>query len=157
MTLSRDPALDLSVSRIIKAPRAAVWNAWTDPRSFEQWWVPAPSRARVVEMDLRPGGGFVTEISEDGGDFRPHMSACFLAIDEGERIVFTTALLGGWRPVEQPLVLTALITMQDHPDGTQYIACAMHRDSTDRATHEELGFHDGWNLVIGQLARLVEA
>src|SRR4051812_26757360 len=46
------PELDLTVSRIIRAPRAAVWSAWTTPASFEQWWVPAPARARVERMEL---------------------------------------------------------------------------------------------------------
>ena len=34
MINSAHPELDLTVSRIIKAPRSAVWNAWTDPASF---------------------------------------------------------------------------------------------------------------------------
>ncbi|MCY1077070.1 SRPBCC domain-containing protein [Archangium lansingense] len=55
-----NPELDLTISRVIKAPRAAVWRAWTDRASFEQWWVPAPARCKVLEMDLRPGGAFVT-------------------------------------------------------------------------------------------------
>ena len=33
-------------------------------------------------MELRPGGSFVTQISENGGDFMPHLDACFLAIDD---------------------------------------------------------------------------
>ena len=55
MTRAPDPQLDLTISRIIKAPRAAIWRAWTDPRSFEQWWIPEPLQCRVIEMDLRPG------------------------------------------------------------------------------------------------------
>jgi len=39
-----DPTRDLQISRVIKAPRRTVWRAWTDPASFEQWWVPAPAR-----------------------------------------------------------------------------------------------------------------
>ena len=31
-----NPELDLTLGRVIKASRAAVWNAWTDPRSLEQ-------------------------------------------------------------------------------------------------------------------------
>jgi uncharacterized protein YndB with AHSA1/START domain len=114
MTEAFNPKLDLSMSRIIKAPRAAVWAAWTDPAKFEQWWIPAPARCKVGEMDLRPGGGFVTLISENGGDFTPHLDACFLAVDKLERIVFTNALVGGWRPAEQPF-MTAVITLNDHP------------------------------------------
>lgn len=149
------PDLDLTISRVIKAPRAAVWSAWTDAASFEQWWVPAPARCRVVEMDLAPGGAFVTQISENGGDFAPHLSGCFLAVDELERIVFTNALVGGWRPAEQPF-MTAVITLRDHPMGTEYVAHVMHKNDADRRMHEELGFFDGWGTVIEQLARLAE-
>jgi uncharacterized protein YndB with AHSA1/START domain len=149
------PELDLTISRVIKAPRQAVWSAWADPASFEQWWVPAPARCRVEEMDLRPGGALVTRISENGGEFMPHMSACFLAIDELERIVFTDSLVGGWRPAERSF-MTAIITLRDHPMGTDYVAHVMHRSNADRNMHEEMGFYDGWGTVVEQLARLVE-
>jgi uncharacterized protein YndB with AHSA1/START domain len=150
-----NPDLDLTISRIIKAPREAIWRAWTDPRSFEQWWVPQPAKCRVVDMELRPGGAFTTEISEDGRDFGPHISGCFLAVDDLERIVFTNALVGGWRPAEEPFI-TAVITLKDQPMGTEYTAYAMHKSGADRAMHEKLGFHDGWGTVIEQLAVLVE-
>ncbi|MEX1078298.1 MAG: SRPBCC family protein [Homoserinimonas sp.] len=156
MTTSVHPELDLTISRIIRAPRSAVWSAWADPASFEQWWVPAPEVCRVRDMDLRAGGSFRTEISQDGSQFAPHITGCFLAIDELERIVFTDALVDGWRPAETSFV-TAVITMTDHPDGTEYIATAMHRNIADRNQHEQLGFHDGWGTVIRQLAHLVES
>lgn len=155
MRQGTDPTLDLTVSRIIAAPRAAVWNAWAHPASFERWWVPAPQLCRVREMELRPGGSFRTEISERGAEFGPHLTACFLAVDELERIVFTDALLGGWRPAESSF-MTAVIEMKDHADGTEYSATAMHRDPADRDEHERLGFHDGWGTVTEQLAKLVE-
>lgn len=155
MAQSPDPDLDLTMSRIIKAPRASVWRAWTDRARFEQWWVPAPARCKVVDMNLAPGGAFVTRISEDGGDFVPHLDACFLAVDDLSRIVFTTALVGGWRPAENPF-MTAIITLSDHSAGTQYAAHVMHRSTADRNMHAEMGFHDGWGTVAEQLARLVE-
>lgn len=52
--------------------------------------------------------------------------------------------------------MTAVITMQDHPLGTEYVANVMHRNTADRNTHEELGFHDGWGTVTRQLAELTE-
>lgn len=150
------PDLDLTVSRVIRAPRQDVWAAWTDPARFEQWWVPAPEVCRVREMDLRAGGAFRTELSQDGVEFGPHIDGCFLAVDELERIVFTDSLVAGWRPAAQPF-MTAVITFRDHPDGTAYGATAMHRDVADRDRHERLGFHDGWGTVTRQLAELVEA
>jgi uncharacterized protein YndB with AHSA1/START domain len=155
MTSSFDPSRDLTISRVIKAPRAAVWRAWTDRASFETWWVPAPARARVVEMDLRPGGALVTHISEDGGEFVPHVVGCYLAVENLEKIVFTDTLVGGWRPAESPF-MTAIITFADHPQGTDYAAHVMHSSKADRDKHEQLGFREGWGTCIEQLARLVE-
>ncbi|MNJ75998.1 hypothetical protein D3C77_731960 [compost metagenome] len=52
--------------------------------------------------------------------------------------------------------MTAIITLKDHADGTDYAAHVMHRSNADRTMHEEMGFYDGWGTVIGQLAGLVE-
>jgi uncharacterized protein YndB with AHSA1/START domain len=35
MSATPDPDLDLTMSRVIKARRADVWNAWTDRERFE--------------------------------------------------------------------------------------------------------------------------
>lgn len=148
--------LDLTVSRIIRAPRTRVWEAWTTPSQLEQWWVPKPATARVVDLDLRPGGSFVTEISETEETFGPHIAGCFLDVVDGERLVFTNALTAGWRPATDPFI-TAVITFADHPDGTEYLATVMHKDAATAAQHVELGFHDGWGTVTRQLAELVEA
>jgi uncharacterized protein YndB with AHSA1/START domain len=153
--MNRNEKLDLTISRVIRAPRQLVWDAWADRKSFEQWWIPEPARCKVVEMDLRPGGGLVTQISEGGAPFSPHLDACFLAVDDAERIVFTNALVGGWRPAEQPF-MTAIITFADHPEGTDYTSYVMHKNEADRDMHEEMGFFDGWGTVIEQLARRVE-
>ncbi len=155
MAAAFNPALDLSISRIIKAPRPRVWAAWADPRIFEQWWIPAPALCRVVAMELAPGGALETEMSENGGAFGPHLSGCFLSVEPEQRIVFTNALTGGFRPAESPF-MTAVVTLADHPQGTQYAAHVMHKSKADRDMHAELGFDDGWGTVIGQLAALLE-
>jgi uncharacterized protein YndB with AHSA1/START domain len=153
--MSFDPKTDLEITRIIKAPRSAIWQAWTDPAQFAQWWIPAPALCRVVTMDVWPGGALVTEMSEGGVDFGPHMDACYLAADEGHKIVFTNALSGGWRPAASPF-MTAIITLDDHDLGTAYRAQVLHKDPETRAWHEEMGFFDGWGAVTAQLAQLVE-
>jgi uncharacterized protein YndB with AHSA1/START domain len=153
-----DPRLDLTLERIIAAPPAAVWDAWTDPASLAAWWLPAPTRCRVERLDTVPGGAFVTSMSEDGIAFTPHLDACFLAVDEGERIVFTNAVDGRRRPAApEPVAMTAEITIGRHPDGTDYRVVVRHGDPAARTRHEELGFFEGWGLVTGQLAALVEA
>jgi uncharacterized protein YndB with AHSA1/START domain len=152
-----NPDLDLALERVIRAPRAAVWSAWTDPSRFARWWIPAPTVCRVDRLEVRPGGGLVTRMSEDGVEFGPHMDATFLVVDEGERIVFTNAVDSSWRPTRpDPVAMTAEIVMSDHPDGTAYRVIVRHGDPDSRARHEELGFADGWGSVTAQLAAVVE-
>ncbi|TDD28435.1 polyketide cyclase [Kribbella turkmenica] len=153
-----NPELDLTVERVIRAPRAAVWRAWTDPDRFAQWWVPAPAVCRVERLDVRPGGALVTRLSEDGVQFGPHLDAAFLVVDELERLVFTNAIDSTWRPVNPaPIAMTAEIALADHSDGTDYRIVVRHADPAARALHERLGFADGWGTVTQQLAGVVES
>ncbi|MBB3049933.1 uncharacterized protein YndB with AHSA1/START domain [Prauserella isguenensis] len=152
-----NPELDFTLDRIIRAPRKAVWQAWADPDNLAQWWIPEPMRCRVDRLDVRPGGAFVTRMSDDGTTFSPHLDACFLAVDEFERIVFTNAVDSAWRPADpEPVTLVAEITMRDHPDGTDYRVVVRHRDPEGLARHVELGAEDGWGTVADQLTRFAE-
>jgi uncharacterized protein YndB with AHSA1/START domain len=152
-----DPTLDLSIERVIHAPAQRIWQAWTDPAQLEKWWVPAPTVARVDVLDVRAGGGFVTRMSDDGESFVPHTDGIFLVVEEGKRLVFTNAISSSWRPAAPaPVPMTAEITLEEHPDGTQYRAIVRHGDAADRDHHDELGFHDGWGTVTAALAALVE-
>ncbi len=150
--------LDLTLQRVIRAPRETVWRAWTDPDRLARWWLPAPAVARIDRLELVPGGAFVTRMSEDGAGFVPHIDGVFLAADAGTRIVFTNALDSTWRPARpEPVAMTAEVTFADHPDGTDYRVRVRHGDAADRARHEELGFLDGWGSVTAALADLAEA
>ena len=152
-----NPDLDLALERVIKAPPAAVWRAWTDPAAFVRWWLPAPLHCRVERLDVRPGGGLVTSMSEDGAVFVPRSDACFLVVEEGRRLVFTNAVDSAWRPAAPaPVAMTAEIILAEHPDGTEYRALVRHGDPEARARHEELGFDDGWGTVAAQLAAVAE-
>lgn len=82
MSPTFDPALDLNIERTIHAPPHRIWRAWTDPDLLARWWVPAPATARVDVLDVRPGGGFVTQMSEDGHTFVPHTDGIFVIVDD---------------------------------------------------------------------------
>ena len=63
-----DSKLDLEISRLLRAPRALVWKAWTDPAHLKEWWCPKPWTTEVRAFDLRPGGAFYTFMrGPDGG------------------------------------------------------------------------------------------
>jgi len=113
---------------------------------------------RVDQLEVVSGGAFVTSMSEDGAVFDPHLDACFVRVEPGERIVFTNTLDSRWRPTDPtPVAMTAEITFGDHPEGTDYRAIVRHADPASRAQHQQLGFADGWGAVTAQLAAVAEA
>lgn len=153
-----NPDLDLVIERVIRAPRAAIWKAWTTPELFAKWLIPEPYTCRVESFTPKAGGGFVTTMSENGSAFTPHTDAAFLLVEEDERLVFTNAVDSTLRPANPlPVAVTGEVALTDHPDGTLYRIVARHGDPQARARHAELGLADGWGIVTGQLAALVEA
>ncbi|MFW6598961.1 SRPBCC domain-containing protein [Propionibacteriaceae bacterium Y2011] len=153
-----DSTLDLTLQRVIRAPRTAIWRAWTDPDRLQQWWVPAPTIARIDRLDVTSGGAFVTSMSEDGRAFVPHTDGIFLVVEPEARLVFTNAINSAWRPATPaPVPMTAEIVLAEHPDGTDYRVVVRHGDPADRDSHEQLGFADGWGSVTAALAGLVES
>ena len=47
---------ELTISRIVDAPRETAFKAWTDPRQMAQWWGPSGLTNPVCELEARPGG-----------------------------------------------------------------------------------------------------
>ncbi|MEZ5912915.1 MAG: SRPBCC domain-containing protein [Paracoccaceae bacterium] len=61
------------IERVIAAPVAAVWAAWTDPKALPQWWGPDGFSCRTRRIDLRDGGEWVFDmIGPDGTVFPNH-------------------------------------------------------------------------------------
>ncbi|QIM18031.1 polyketide cyclase [Leucobacter coleopterorum] len=153
-----NPELDLTIERVIRAPRAAVWDAWTTPDLFSQWWIPKPYLCRVDSFTPKSGGGFITSMSEDGREYGPHMDAAFLVVDRHERLVFTNAVDSKLRPASPaPVAVSGEVTLADHPEGTLYRIIARHGTPEALAQHNELGLFEGWTFVTEQLANLVES
>ncbi|KAF2328220.1 SRPBCC family protein [Flavobacterium daemonense] len=46
----------VNVKREFGASLSNVWSAWTEPEILDQWWAPAPWKARTKSMDFKEGG-----------------------------------------------------------------------------------------------------
>ena len=152
-----DPKLDLVLERVVDVPRELVWAAWTQPEHLRHWFTPAPWTVSDCEIDLRPGGIFRTVMRSPEGEEFPNLG-CYLEVVPNERLVWTDALLPGFRPSDTQIsscpidgFLTAIITLESHGKGTRYTAIALHRDDAGRKKHAELGFFDGWGKALDQL------
>lgn len=144
-----DPKLDLVLERIVDVPPELVWKAWTEPKHLMQWFTPAPWKTVDCEIDLRPGGIFRTVMrSPEGKDM--DNAGCFLEIVEHRKLVFTDALLPGFRPRDGGF-FTGIVTIEPVKGGTKYTAIAVHKDEAGKKAHEDMGFHSGWGTALDQL------
>ena len=154
LVLKPDPRLDLVLERVVDVPRELVWAAWTRPEHLRKWFTPAPWTVADCEIDLRPGGIFRTVMRSPEGKEFPNIG-CYLEVVPNERLVWTDALLPGYRPAENPF-MTAIITLESQGKGTRYTAVAIHRDDAGRKKHEEMGFYQGWGKALDQLVAHVK-
>lgn len=143
---------ELVVSRVMAAPPARVYQAWTT--RLCDWWGPHGMTTPFCEMDLRPGGVFRTVMRAPDGTEYP-TEGVFLEVVANERIVFTDAFGAGWVP-SPDLFFTAITTFEPRADGgTNYTARALHWTAASCTRHERMGFHHGWGESIDRLAALV--
>ncbi len=149
------PERDLVLTRLIEAPREALFKAWSDPTLLMQWWAPFPYTVPRCDIDFRPGGSFRSVIRASDGREYPH-GGVYLDIVPSERIVFTDAYSSAWVPSAKPFV-TASITFEEQEGATLYTARVMHWTAADRDAHEAMGFQDGWGRCADQLAAVARA
>ena len=157
-----DPSLDLVLERFVDVPPELVWMAWTTPEHLKKWFTPVPWKTIECEIDLRPGGIFRTVMQSPEGQTFPGVG-CYLEVAENQRLVWTNALLPGYRPASAPssdpaggLVFTAVITLEPQGTGTKYSALVIHGDPESCKKHEGMGFHQGWGKALDQLVASVQ-
>jgi uncharacterized protein YndB with AHSA1/START domain len=163
-TYQPNPKLDLSFTRIVDVPRSLVWRAWTEPELLKPWFCPLPWKTIDCEIDLRPGGMFRTLMQSPEGEEFPN-NGCFLEIIPQTKLVWTNALLPGFRPStpaascgsdEANFLFTAMIELADHAGGTQYAATVIHADEAGCKKHDAMGFEGGWGAALDQLVAMVK-
>ncbi len=158
-----NPKLDLAFERVVDVPKELVWRAWTEPSLLKQWFTPAPWQTVDCEIDLRPGGLFRTVMRSPEGQEFPG-SGCYLEVIANEKLVWTNALLPGYRPVtvagvpgtRNDFQFTAMIELKSVPGGTQYTATVIHADEAGCQQHAAMGFKDGWGKALDQLVAMAK-
>jgi uncharacterized protein YndB with AHSA1/START domain len=151
-----DPKLDLVLERHADVSPAQVWKAWTTPEHVKQWLAPRPWTITECQIDLRPGGEFRFVMRSPEGDLYPNL-CCYLEVVPNERLVWTDALLPGYRPAPEPFFTALVLIEADGKSRTKYTAIAKHGSEDTRQKHESMGFHEGWGQVFDQLVEYANA
>jgi uncharacterized protein YndB with AHSA1/START domain len=95
-TVERKSDRELVVRRTFDTPARLVFEAWTRPELFKQWWAPKSMGMvlHAVEMDVRAGGRYRLNFG-DGMDFFGR----YLEVTPHSRIVWTNEESGEGGPV----------------------------------------------------------
>jgi uncharacterized protein YndB with AHSA1/START domain len=95
----------LALTRIFNAPRALVYQAFTDPDQFVEWWGPLGNSLPrdEIDFDVRPGGHQRwTEVLAAEPDARVHIHVGLTDVADGEPLDGingrTRVEVGQWLP-----------------------------------------------------------
>jgi uncharacterized protein YndB with AHSA1/START domain len=133
----------LRVTRLIRAERGKVFQAFSDPRLAREW---GPDGCRVVsfEADMRVGGTF-RESMRCGGELHT-AHGVYTAIIPGEKVVFTHQ----WEE-EHPVETVVTVEFEDRKGGTEIILTQTgFRDASEAKGHAE-----GWSSALANFAKLL--
>ena len=145
---------EVAFTRMIDAPRAMVWAAWTEPQHMAQWWGPHYFTNPVCEMDVRPGGKLMIHMRAPDGTVYP-MPGIFTEVVKPERLRFTAFAEGldGTRYLESDTV----VTFEEQGGRTKLTVKASAKGFHPVAPQMLAGMDTGWSQSLEKLETLVAA
>ena len=89
-TVERKSDREVVVTRTFDAPARLVFEAWTKPELFKQWWVPLSMgmTLRSCELDVRTGGKYRLVFGDDPANPMAFFGK-YLDVVPNQRIVWT--------------------------------------------------------------------
>lgn len=140
---------ELTLRHVFYAPRALVFQAWTDPVYLAQWWGPEGYTNPVVEVDARPGGTLYIEMrSPDGVTIANH--GTFHEVVPPERLVFLTTALPDEHGHPQLEVLNTA-TFTEDGGRTTVILKTVVLTATAAVSDSLASMEDGWQQSLHRL------
>lgn len=136
--------LDLTIIRVLDAPRALVFLMWAEPVHRQRWCCPKGFTVAEGSMDFREGGRWESLLrSPNGGDYR--LAGCYREILPDARLVFTHAWLDEeGRAGPETLVTVAL---EDQGPGTKL---TFHQ-GTFQSPEARDAHAEGWHETLDNL------
>lgn len=142
----------VEIVRVFDAPRALVWQAWTDPKMMAQWFGPRQFTSSVPELDARVGGKLrIVMHGPDGNDYP--MKGVFREVVAPERLVFSNIAID--HDGNHLLEGETTVTLAEH-DGKTTLTVKSHAVGRVPLAPQMLaGMDAGWNQSIDKLGELV--
>ncbi len=142
-TVERTSDREIVVTRTFNGPARIVFEAWTRPDLFKQWWVPKSMGMflRSCEMDVRAGGRYRLVFGHDPSQ-SDEFFGTYLEVIPHSRLVWTNEEAGGAGPVttvtfEEKDGMTLVVMHELYPSKEALEAAGGAADATTE-TFEQL-------------------
>jgi uncharacterized protein YndB with AHSA1/START domain len=139
----------LELDRIVPAPRARVFSAFTTADQLAQWWGPKGFTIPSIDFEARAGGSYRIEMRPPEGE--PFfLAGVFRAVEPPERLAFTFA----WEEPDPDDSETLVeLSLHDRGDSTELaLRQGPFRTEARRNLHR-----DGWSETLDKLAEWISA
>jgi uncharacterized protein YndB with AHSA1/START domain len=154
MTKQGEILKEVTITRLINAPRERVWRAWTDPKLLAQWWGPQGFTSPVCEVDARPGGAILIHMS--GFGMLAPMVGVFKEVVEPERLVFTNNAFFEVPPVKPLIEGITTVTFDDLGGKTKLTVHNVVLRASPEAAQALQGMEPGWTQSLEKLAEFLK-
>src|SRR5262249_7417206 len=146
-TVERKSEREIVVTRPINGPARLVFEAWTKPELFKQWWVPKSMGMflRSCELDVRVGGTYRLVFGEDPAKTMAFFGR-YLEVVPHSRIVWTNEESGEGGAV-------STVTFAERGGVTRVVLHELY--PSKEALDASLGAYDGMSETFDQLDELV--
>lgn len=131
---------DITLRRIVRAPRARVFDAWTKAEHLRQWWGPGPVTCPEAEVDLREGGQYRIANREEDGNII-WIEGAFERVERPSELVYSWSIGDGGAPSR------VTVRFAEHPEGTE-LTLTHERIASDAIRENHLM---GWNGCLDKL------
>jgi uncharacterized protein YndB with AHSA1/START domain len=147
-TVERKSEREVVVTRTFDAPARLVFEAWTNPKLFKQWWVPRSMgmTLRSCELDVRTGGKYRLVFGDDPANPIAFFGK-YLDVVPNQRIVWTNEESGADGSV-------TTVTFEENNGKTTLVMSELYptKEALDAAG---TGAQEAMNETFGQLDELL--
>jgi uncharacterized protein YndB with AHSA1/START domain len=152
---------EVSITRIVNAPRELVYECWTDAEHLKRWYFPNNCTVHFTYIDIKMDGGFHGAIIHKDDGRQNWFKAVFHEIVPPERLVFTLARADekgnfitpeeAGMPREWPERTIVTLTFEDLGKQTRF---TLHQ-TVDLDLATRTGAYPSWLQMLDRMESLI--
>lgn len=147
------------IERVFDAPIDLIWQMWTNPEHFKNWYGPKGFTVPIADMELRVGGKRLVCMESPDGSMKMWTTGEYTEIVPNERLVYTESPADENGNVVSPSVMgmpdgypaktEVTVLLEDLGERTKMVM-------THAGVPADSGANAGWEQAFAKMAAHIE-